>query len=162
MNDAANRVSRLPAEYQITVGLGVEDGPALAKMRNPLDRVAGEGAHRFGVVESSSDRNGVGGVACRRVLWGDRHRDPALCPPGGPPAELRLGDQHDIARWHREGGGQAGHPGADDHTVCAEYFVEGHPPFPLPTSSMRSTARRAGAAMSGGTVISYFMSRSDS
>jgi hypothetical protein len=170
VEDAPAAVRCFAAQRELPVGGAVE---LRAEIEQPPDRggaALGQDFDHRRVVQTGADRQRVLCVQARCIVRADRRRNPPLRPgTRSTRAERGLGDQvHAVGRGQGERGAEPCDPGADDDDVgCARPLpaVNGprslaiahraprlppaHRPCPRPTSSIRSTARRARTATSG-------------
>ncbi len=153
MNDASACMSRLEPQREGAVASPVE---ARAEPGEGLDRRwggAGKECDDAHVAKPVAGRDRVGRVQGRGVVGTERRRHAALRHQARAfCAERRLGEHDDRARREHERRRQACHPGADDDNAGAErQGLGGH------SASIRSTARRAAAAIAGSIVTSPCM-----
>jgi hypothetical protein len=146
----------LETEGQSALHIAIEDDAAPLELgdRRRGRRRDARGDRRVGEPIAGGER--VGGMQCGRIVLAQRGRDTALCPGAGSAlGERRLGEKDHLLRRQVERGHEAGEAAADDDRPAAEIGGEliHHPP-PRQIASMRSTARRAGAATEGSIVTS--------
>ena len=124
-----------------------------AEPREPLDRRGrgpGEAIDDGAVAEPVAGGDRVGGMERRRVVRPQRRREPALRPERRAlRAKRPLREQDDRAGRELERRHQPRDAGADDDDAPAQRERLGRH-----SASIRSTARRAGAAIAGSIVTS--------
>ena len=149
VQDAAEGVCRFPGQRRRAVGAGVEAGPGADQVPDLSVRRRAEQPDRFGAAVAGPRRQRVRGMAVRAVTrvrpFGEDGGDAALRPGGVALPRPALGHHDDVLAGAGGGGAQrgpeSGQAGADDGDRHGR------------AASIRSSAARAGAATSSGTVI---------
>lgn len=119
VRDTAAVVAALAGQLQSSFGGLVEVGTGLDESSHGVGALGDEDPYGLLVAQARAGHQGVVQVLFGGVALPEGRGDAALGPAGGAVVEAGLGDDDRAqpGRLAAQGGGQAGHSGADDHHV---------------------------------------------
>ena len=151
VRDAAARVPSLQPEREIAVAVGVEGDAEPLEVAEARGRLLDQDARRGGADDPAAGGDRVLEMLLRRVVGGERGREPALGPVRRGLGQRAGGDQRDPGALARGGqrGVEPGRAGAHDDEVGP---VHGEEPVRYPRAPDRLAAPPALARPRGATA----------
>ena len=151
VRDAAARVASLQPEREVAVAVGVEGDAEPLEVAEARGRLLDQDARRGGADDPAAGGDRVLEMLLRRVVGGERGREPALGPVRRGLGQRARGDQRDPGALARGGqrGVEPGRAGAHDDEVGP---VHGEEPVRYPRVPDRLAAPPALARPRGATA----------